>query len=171
MIIGWGKPRIIIRKIGSETYVELYTPVEDSTELTTTKGDKKEAKIEGGENEAVKYSKNTYALAATVRSGSENGVTRKKPVSDSDGVVEGEYELWLQPENPEAPGLHMLRCVISVEDGWTAADGGTWTYTFDAVKEAGHDQVEWGKVTITGEYLKPTKVDFKEDTEPTTANS
>lgn len=49
-VIGWGKPRIFVKDLDtvSPSWEELPTPVEDSTQLTTTKGDKKEAKIEGG---------------------------------------------------------------------------------------------------------------------------
>lgn len=166
MILSWGKNRLVLRKKGGTKFIEFFTPVQDSTELTTTKGDKKEAKVEGGDNEAVKYNKNTYSLAAAIRQGHEDGKNRRKPLPDSDGVIEGEYELWLQPENPAAPGMHMQRCVVSVEDTWTAEEGGQWVYTFDAVKETGHDQVEWGTVTITGDYPVPTAVTFTEDTDP-----
>lgn len=171
MILSWGKCRLILRKVGGSKFIEFFTPVQDSTELATTKGDKKEAKIEGGENEAVKYNKNTYTLSASVRSGYENGKNRKKPVADSDGIVEGEYELWLQPENPLAPGMHMAKCVVGVEDTWTAEEGGQWKYSFDAVKEVGHDQVEWGTVTVTGDYPAPTAVTFTADTQPDPENT
>lgn len=168
MIPSWGKPRIIVKKKGDATakHIEFYTPAEGSSQLTTTKGDKKEAKIEGGENEAVKFNKNTYSLAAQIRIGMENGTTvRKKPLADSDGVIDGEYELWLQPENPSGLGMHMETCNISVEDSYTADNGILLTYTFDAVKAVGHDQVEWGKVEITGDYLSPTAVTFTEAAE------
>lgn len=158
MTPSWGKPRIVVTKKGTGetvTYIEFYTPVEDSTQLTTTKGEKKEAKIEGGENEAVKFKKNTYTLAIQVRIGlNDDGTIRKKPITDSDGVIDGEYELWLQPENPKGLGIHMEACTISVEDAYTAADGVTLTYNFDAIKVNDHDQVEWGKVDITGNYLQ-----------------
>lgn len=172
MILSWGKPRIFLKKIGDATaaIIELFTPVEDSTQLSTTKGDKKEAKIEGGENEAVKYSKNTYALSASIRLGYDGTANRKKPIEDSDGVIEGEYELYLQPEDPKAPGLHMRRCTVSVEDSYTAADGVTLTYTFDAVKDGSYDQIEWGTVTVTPTSGTPTSVSFTEDTEPTDGN-
>lgn len=168
MIPSWGKPRIIVKKKGDDDakFIEFYTPAEGTSQLSTTKGDKKEAKIEGGENEAVKFNKNTYALVAQIRIGMENGTTvRKKPLADSDGVIDGEYELWLQPENPNGLGMHMETCNISVEDSYTADDGILLTYTFDAVKATGHDQVEWGKVEITGEYLFPTAVTFTESAE------
>lgn len=49
-VIGWGKPRVFIKDLDASApkWEELPTPVEDSTQLTTTKGDKQEAKIEGG---------------------------------------------------------------------------------------------------------------------------
>ena len=168
--MNWGLPRQFIRKLGVEAapIIEIYRPVQNSTTLTTTKGEKKEAKIEGGENEAVKFNKNTYALTTAIRQLTEDGKHRKKPIADSDGVVDGEYEYWLQPEDPTAIGMHMPRCKPSVEDTWNAEDGGQWAYTFDAIKEDTHDQVEWGKVVVTGGYLKATEVTFEETTEPET---
>ena len=66
-VIGWGKPRIFVKDLdaSSPKWEELPTPVEDSTQLTTTKGDKQEAKIEGGENEDVKYGKTPMSLYST----------------------------------------------------------------------------------------------------------
>lgn len=146
--LSWGKPRIFLKKIGTGTkWFEVPTPAEGTTELQTSKGDKTEAKIEGGENEAVKYSKNTYALVYNIRAAKG----RKKPVADSDGVIDGEYELMLKPETEGALGLHMKRSKMSVEDTFSAADGGMWNYSNDALKpEDGGDQVEWGTVTVTG---------------------
>lgn len=94
-VIGWGKPRIFVKDLdaSSPKWEELPTPVENSTQLTTTKGDKQEAKIEGGENEDVKYGKNTYALVLNIRAAKG----RKRPISDSDGVVTHNYAIALQP--------------------------------------------------------------------------
>jgi hypothetical protein len=162
-VLSWGKPKIAIRKInGDGTYgdfILLNTPVEGTTELTTTKGDKTEAKIEGGENEAVRYARNTYALAATIR-GAKN---RKKPVGDSDGVIDGEYQVFLQPEDETAPGMVMQRSTLSVEETFTAADGLQWAYTADALKpESGEDQVQWGTVTFNETSGAVTAVKFTE---------
>ncbi len=162
-VLSWGKPSIYVGKLdGSNavTYKKWYTPVLDSTQLETTKGDKSEAKIEGGENEAVRYAKNTYALTLSIRAAKG----RKKPVSDSDGIVAGEYSLILVPEDPTAPGLKIDRATISVEDTWSAADGGTWAYTFDALKPATGDQVKWGVATVSGTDETPT-ISFVEDSE------
>ena len=162
-VLSWGKPGIYVGKLGGEgatTYKKWPTPVLDSTQLATTKGDKTEAKIEGGENEAVRYSKNTYALTLNIRA----AAGRKKPVADSDGIVPGEYSLVLVPEDPTAPGMKIDRAVVSVEDTWNSADGGVWIYTFDALKPTEGDQVKWGIATVTGTDEAPT-VSFVEDEE------
>ncbi len=156
-VLSWGKCRIFIKNIDDTTaeWKELATPVEDSTELSTEKGDKTEATIEGGENEDVRYSKNTYALAFTIRAAKG----RKKPLKDSDGIIEGNYAVALQPEDPTTSGLMIDKSTASVEDTWTSADGGQWAYTFDALKPDEGDQVKWGIVTVD----EDGQVEFVED--------
>lgn len=160
--IGWGKPTIVVKKSGGDKYIKFPAGIENSTILTTTKGAKKEAKIEGGENEDVRYGKNTYALAVEVR----DAKNRKRPLVDHDGIVEGEYEVWLQPEDKTLNGIYIAEAVVSVEDKWSAEEGTSRVYTFDALKPAdGSDQVKHGVVTITGEGDNITAVEFTEDTE------
>lgn len=149
-VIGWGKPRIFYKDLDAvaPAWQEMPTPVEDSTSLETTKGDKQEAKIEGGENEDVKYGKNTYALMFNIRAAKG----RKRPISDDDGVVAHNYAVAVQPEDPEVQGFCMEKTTVSVEDTFTSADGGVWAYTFDALKPAtDKKQVVWGKIIVTGE--------------------
>ena len=88
--LSWGKPTIEFGKCVNGATPSEWTklgcdPVESSTKLTPTKGEKKEAKVEGGENEAVKYARNTYAFEFEIRAAKG----REKPIKDSDGVVEG----------------------------------------------------------------------------------
>lgn len=148
MILSWGKPRIFIKDldVADAKWQEVPTPVEDSTQLSTTKGDKKEAKVEGGENEDVKYNKNTYALVFNIR----QAKNRKKPISDSDGIIMHNYAVALQPEDPTIEGFVIDKSAVSIEDTWTSADGGVWIYTFDALKADKGDQVKWGTVAVTG---------------------
>ncbi|MGM9810959.1 MAG: hypothetical protein ACI30J_08870 [Paludibacteraceae bacterium] len=115
-------------------WFELPTPVEGSTTLSVSKGEKKEAKIEGGELECVKYGKNTYSLELQIRAALEGDALRKKPFEDNDGVIDGIYALKLQPENPKAEGLYIRRARVSFEPSYTAADGTMWKYTFDALR-------------------------------------
>lgn len=147
-ILSWGKPTIKVKKLGDEssTAVEFKTPVEDSTQLTTSKGDKTEAKVEGGGIEAVKYKRNTYALEFTIRLAKGE----KKPIDDLDGVISGEYSLELTPEEAGAVGITMERCILSVEDAYTSADGITLKYTADAmIPEDNGAQVTYTNLTTS----------------------
>lgn len=155
--IGWGKPRVFIKdtEASNAKWIELPAAVEGTTTLTTTKGDKQEAKIEGGENEDVRYSRNTYALSLEIRA--VKG--REKPIADEDGIVEHKYEVMLQPEDEAVDGFHIPQATVSVEDGWDSEDGGSWIYTFDALKkDKSTKQLIWGVVTATGEGESVTDV-------------
>ena len=131
--ISWGKPKIEVKKLGQEpeaSWEVFATPVEGTTQLTTTQGDKIEAKIEGGENEAVKYKKNTYQLVFNVRQVPE----RTDPIVDSDGVVTDEYAVRVTPENPEALGVQIDRTSVNVQKTYDAENGLVKVYTFDVLK-------------------------------------
>lgn len=150
-VIGWGRPTIVISKLNTSgeptTWTEVPTPAEDTTNLTTTKGDKTEAKLEGGANEDVKYGRNTYALAYQIRIA--KGKTM--PFKAVDGVVEGEYAVAVQPEDPTVPGIMIKKSVVSAEDTFATAEGGAIMYTHDALQPNEGSQVEWGEITITRE--------------------
>ena len=153
MKLNWGKPRIFVRKCSNlvsnpNPFIEFPTPVQSSTTLETTKGDKVEAKVEGGENEDVRYNRNTYQLTLRIRTLKD----RLKPLVDEDGIITDEYELYIQPEDTTAPGMFMSRSTVSEADQFNADDGGAWEYTFDALKNktAGKGQIQWGYVTVTG---------------------
>lgn len=133
-VLAWGKPTIKVKKLGSGGtptggWLTVPTPVKDSTKLIPTKGEKKEAKVEGGDNEAVKYASNNYALEFSVRS--VDG--REDWVADVDGLVAGEYMVALQPENAKMKGVQLDRCVISVEEEFTSEEGFIKKYTCDAL--------------------------------------
>lgn len=147
-VIGWGRPTIVISKLDSSgeptTWSDVPTPAEDSTSLTTTKGDKTEAKLEGGANEDVKYGRNTYALAYQIRVAKG----KKMPFVALDGVVDGEYAVAVQPEDPSVPGIMIKKSVVSAEDTYSTAEGGAIVYTHDALQPNDGSQVEWGVITI-----------------------
>lgn len=133
-ILSWGKPTLKIDGVALA-----YTPVEDSTELQTTKGDKREAKIEGGENEAIKYKKSTYAVVFNIRKAGG----RTLPFEVHDGVVAGTHKFELIPEDVGAPGFSIEEVVISVDDTFTTADGAIWAIQCDAIKPATGDTINW----------------------------
>lgn len=151
MELSWGKPVIKIGKLGDggkapASWIDIPTPVENSTKLTPTKGAKKEAKIEGGENEAVKYAANTYTFEFELRAGKG----RAKPVEDIDGIISGEYAVKLQPEDPTVEGIVIDRSVMSMEETFDTENGKKWKYTFDVLKPSTGNQVKHEVVNFSG---------------------
>ena len=144
--IGWGKPRIFIKDLDATggAWKEVPTPVENSTTLTPTKGDKQEAKLEGGANEDVRYSKNTYALAYQIR------LAKKKvmPFAHDDGIVAHQYAVAVQPEDPLVPGIMIDKSTVSAEDNFSTEEGGFITYTHDALQPDSGNQVKWGVIEV-----------------------
>ena len=134
--LSWGKPTIEFAECNGAEALEFkplgYDPVEGSTKFTPTKGEKKEAKVEGGEVEAVKYAKSTFAFEFEVRAAKG----RTKPIPDLDGVIEGEYAFRLTPEDPECEGILIDRSIVSLEETFDAAEGKKWKYTVDVLKPA-----------------------------------
>lgn len=132
-LISWGGCTIWISKLDAQgaptTWTKVPTPAEGTTTLEVSKGDKKEAKVEGGLLEAVKYNKNTYSLSFEVRA--MDG--RDKIAEDTDGVIAGEYALKLQPEDKLADGIRIDRGILSMEPSYSSDEGIKWKYTLDAL--------------------------------------
>ena len=156
----WGKPKIFIKDLGTvgAKWELLPTPVEDSTQLNPTKGDKLEAPIEGGENEAVKYKRNKYELGYSLR----QAKGRKPPMPATDGVVKNEYAVMLQPEDPTTNGFLIERTAPTYLDSFDASKGGTWDVVHDALAPESGNTVKWGLVTTSTEGGTKT-VAFTED--------
>ena len=147
--ISWGKPQIFIgpttatiatsASSGTNDWYLLSTPVEDSTNLTGTQGDKTEATIEGGEAEATKYNAATFELTMNVRMALDGTTYRYLPnplyesVSNSgvrsDGYTASSVSVVLIPEEPSAPGFYCPDCSVSIMETYTAADGAMWEIT------------------------------------------
>lgn len=145
--IGWGRPTIKVKKAGATSYSELPTPIDGSTSLETTQGEKMEAKIEGGDNEAVKYKANTYELSFQIRYAPEKE-TKLAVISDTDGVVDDEFEVQVIPENGDAIGVQIDRASVNVQTSYNSTDGVVKTYTFSALKPSdGSATVKFNKIT------------------------
>lgn len=163
-LLSWGKCRVFVADVSQDNpeWTELPTPVEESTQVTPTKGDKKEAKVEGGENEDVRYAKNTYVIAANIRAAKG----RKRPLKDTDGLIAGTYAIAILPEDEECTGAAVENSAASVEDSFTAADGAIWAYNFDALKSPnGRNQVNWGVIKVTESGGKISKITCTTDDE------
>lgn len=158
--LSWGECCIYVRKLAQEAakWIKFPTPVEDSTQLEPTKGDKKEAKIEGGDNEAVRYGKNTYALNCNVRIAPE----QPKPVVDHDGIISGEYEVIVVPEDPAAIAIKIDRSVMSAGPSFNASDGIIQEYTWDALKPESGDTVKYGLAKVSSDVESGITIEFTE---------
>lgn len=139
--ITWGKPGIFITKLGptethpsnSAVWVDIsnnYKVKEGSVNLTTTAGDKTEAKEEGGAVIDTKHAKATYSFEFDIY---HYGADFEKPIPDNDGVILDNYALLVVPEDRNLPGFIFQNASVSSSDNFTAADGTTTTYTFDAL--------------------------------------
>lgn len=130
-VTSWGKCSIFVQKVGSKKneWDKLDTPKEDSTQITPTKGDTMTQTEEGGGTVDRKTKKSTYEAAYQLFY--KKGVAQ--PFQTIDGVVEGNYRLAIQPEDPELPGVYMGNTTVGAEEAYTTADGALITYTHSAL--------------------------------------
>lgn len=148
--LAWGKCEIVATPIENtgatpQSAVTFPTPVEGSTQLTTTQGDKQEAKIEGGQVVAARYNANSYELTFDVRLHSSQTTP---PIDGTDGVIPGEFTITIKPlENSTAPGVTIARATGNVQIGYTSENGVVATYTFTSLLPASGNQVTVGVIS------------------------
>lgn len=143
----WGKPSITVTAVsgvaGASSRLTIPTPVVDSTSLSTERGDKHTADIEGGGFEAVRYDRGSFTLEFSVRFAKE----RFMPFSDvsKDGVVTGAYQFVIaDPDDASAPTMTMHQATVSYEDEYNADDGARRHFYCDSiVPEDGSEQITW----------------------------
>lgn len=130
-VTSWGKCSIFIQPVGSakNEWDKLDTPKENTTQVTPTKGDTMTQTEEGGGTVDRKTKKSTYEAAYQLFI--KKGVSQ--PFKTIDGVVEGNYRLAIQPEDPELPGVYMGNTTVGAEEAFTTADGALITYTHSAL--------------------------------------
>ena len=130
-VTSWGKCSIFIQKVGTKKneWDKLDTPKEDSTQITPTKGDTMTQTEEGGGTVDRKTKKSTYEAAYKLFY--KKAVAQ--PFQTIDGVIEGNYRLAIQPEDPELPGVYMGNTTVGAEEAYTTADGALITYTHSAL--------------------------------------
>lgn len=157
--LSWGKPRIFVKDLdtANSPWKELNTPVQNSTELQPTKGDKMEAPVEGGENEEVKYKDGKFAVVYNIR----KYKGRACPIPNKNGVAKKHYAFCLMPEDKTNLGFYVEKSAVTVDDTFTADDGAIWAIQHDAIAPASGNTVKWGTVDITGE-ANAKKLSFTE---------
>lgn len=126
-VVAWGKPSIFIQEVGSKKneWTKIDTPKEGTTQTNATKGDTIEAKEEGGGLVDRKVQKSTYELSYQL-------FIKKnlaQPFKTIDGIVEGNYRVAVQPEDPDNPGFYMGNTSVSCEETISSSDGSLVNYT------------------------------------------
>lgn len=130
-VTSWGICSIFVQPLGStkNEWTKLDTPKEDTTQANPTKGDTMTQTEEGGGTVDRKTKKSTYELVYQLFI--KKGVAQPFPTID--GVVEGNYRVAVQPEDPELPGVYMGNTTIGAEESYTTADGALISYTHSAL--------------------------------------
>lgn len=144
-VLSWGKPKIKVGKLTStgdyediSSWIEVDTPKEGTTALSTSQGSQTDALEEGGGLVDRKTSKSTYTLDFTLYE--KHG--KELPIEDADGIIVDNYALKLQPEDPTCKGLIIPKASVSVEHTYSVADGLLAVYHFTAlVPDNGGSQI------------------------------
>lgn len=160
-VLSWGKPTIIVKsEEDGAIYRVMATPVEGSTNLETTEGDKTEAKKEGGEIVDVRNNKSTYVLNYEIYA--EKG--EKKPFADKDGIITTSYSIFVVPEDENCIGIAMQKSKVVMNTSFTAADGIKYAVAHTALATDGETpQCQFGYVKVTKDAEgKITKVEIEE---------
>lgn len=148
MILSWGKPKIFVRSLDTigAIWRLLVTPKEDTTNFEESEGDELEAKEEGGDvvDSMVKNGGATLTFDEFIKKGG------KQQFAGKGSKIKDQYEVYVQPEDPEALGVYIPRVSGKQVTKMTAADGITQTITLKAIKDAGKDLFTVGVVTVTG---------------------
>ena len=153
--LSWGEVVGYYSKIenGAEgAWHKLPNIVEGTLAINTEKGDKMEAKIEGGRNEYVQYKKSTFSVEWEHRYALEDNGLRQKPIEDIDGVVDGVYAFKFIPTSAGTAGFYVKRAAVSVEDTYSSENGINWKYTAEALAPENESE----KSIAYGHFTDPT---------------
>ena len=141
-VISWGKCTIKYKGSTDQSYTALPTPVDGSTSLETTEGEKLEAKEEGGGVVDVIYKKPETALVFDLYMKKPSSGTFTVPLNPSDGVVSGEYAIQLIPEDTACPGLQIDKARITTTTEFSSSEGLRVRYKCTALTPASGDMVK-----------------------------
>lgn len=151
-VISWGKCELLVGMYDTNgdgsieslkrAMKKLATPVNGSTSINIEEGEKHEAEIEGGGNEAVKYDKDKFSIEFDIRRAKGRatigtGGTRL-------GQLPGEWALALQAEDPTAPSILVERSNIKHTLSYTSTDGIYDHYVVDALEPKEGDSIKIG---------------------------
>lgn len=153
--ISWGKCTIGVSKYSSDktefdftelgtSFHVIDTPVNGSTTINIEEGEKHEAEIEGGGNEAVRYDDDKISVEFDVR----RAAGRKLIAGNGKiGQIDGTYMLAIQPESTTAPSILIEAANLKRSISFTSADGIYDHYVFDALVPKTGQAVKIGQLS------------------------
>ena len=157
--ISWGKCTIVVGKydanktefdfteLGTVKMAIVDTPVNSSTTINIDEGEKHEAEIEGGSNEAVRSDDDKISVEFDIRRAKGRKVIAG---GGKIGQIDGTYMLGLQPENPAAPSILVEAASLKRTISYNSADGIFDHYVFDALVPKVGQPVKIGQLTKAG---------------------
>lgn len=146
LVLSWGKCTIYTKKSGQTYWSKEPIPVEDSTQLTPTAQDAREAPVEGGELEARQAKSNKYELVYQLRA----AASRSENITHVDGVVADEYAVAVVPEDATAKGIIIDRAAVNVLDNQFNSNAGIVDeYHFVGLKPTTGNIVKRGVIEVT----------------------
>lgn len=117
----------------------LETPKENTTKLSTTAGEKKEAKEEGGGVIDRRKAKNTYTLEFDLF----YKKTTTPPFEHDDGIVPGNFAFRVTPEDETCIGIQIDNSIVSVEDSYSTEYGILIHVVVDCLKPSRGNTVKY----------------------------
>ena len=139
-VVSWGAPKLQFVPVtagGSAPSASKWTDaitgfieipgddlLENSSQLNTTAGDKKELKNEKGVVVDSKQMPASYTFTASIiEKKNETAYPGSSKFNAKNGVVAANYAMRLIAEDPATPGFEMRMVSITFDKGWTAEQG------------------------------------------------
>lgn len=148
LILSWGECDAYVKKAGETTYKKEPKPVDQSTTVEPSEGEKLEAKVEGGKLEAAMQLANSYLAKYQLRVAE----SKDSNITHVNGVVEDEYSLAIVPKNKSAIGIVIDRASVSVLDNtFNSKEGIVDEFRFTALEPADGKILKRGVLTVSGD--------------------
>ena len=149
VILSWGECDVYVKKTGETTYKKDPKPVDQSTTVEPSEGEKMEAKVEGGKLEAAQQLANSYLAKYQLRVAE----SKNSNITHTNGVVEEEYSLAIVPKNKAAMGIIIDRASVNVLDNtFNSKEGIVDEYRFTVLEPTdGTEMVKRDVLTVTGD--------------------
>lgn len=123
----WGQSTTGLIEIAGDVLLE------NSSQLNTTAGEKKELRNEKGVVVDSKQMPASYQFTSSIIK--KKGATAYPTTFGAvNGVVTGNYAMRLIAEDPATPGFEMRMCSITFSKGWSADQGALDVITVDGVE-------------------------------------